>query len=131
MGHRYQKGSQRPGKTDNPRRHERRPTGYVLSGGIPWPEFADGTPYADRFTRVRHTELPPEHEGRLQSVEWCHPDGSHMPDGKRSKPATKTRGETTNPGAWYAIVSWDERDRHPEVRARVALAHLVPIHPPA
>jgi len=65
-----------------------------------------------------------------ENVEWCHPDGSFMPDGARTKKATKTRGEQANPGSWWAIVSWDARDAHPEVKARCLLANLVPIHPP-
>lgn len=124
MGHTYQKGTKRPGKTDNPRRHERRPQGYVLAGGVPWPTFGDGTPYADRFTRVTMGE----EAGTLRSVEWCHPDGTYMPDGARSSKATKTRPERTNPGAWFAIVSWDNRETN-GLAARVSLGDLVPLDP--
>lgn len=125
MGHRYQKGARRMNPGDKPKGggHGQ----YVLSGGIPWPELGDGTPWCDGLTRVTHAELTQE-TGTLQWVEWCHPDGERMPDGQREKvrKATKTLPERreTNPGAWWAVVSWDRRDQHDSLMARHPLMNL-------
>ena len=104
----------------------RRPSGYVLSGGVPWPRFADGTEYADRLNRVRHLEAG--EAGTLQWVEWCHPDGERMVKTETVKKATKTLPERRTPitGAWYAVVSWDRRDQPDSLPVRTPLESLTP-----
>lgn len=104
MGHRYAKGSRRPGPTDNPGRHAG-DKGYQLSGGVPWPELGDATPYADAIQRVVHLETG--EAGTLRSVEWATPEGAFMhPDARH----TKTKTPRLNPGAWWGVVSWDNRE---------------------
>lgn len=126
MSARHQKGSHRP--DPKLKRHQDPRHGhYPLTGGVPWPSFADGSMYADRIRRVTHVEAS-ENVGTIQALEWAHPDGSYM---KGEDRMTKAKTPRLKPGAWYAIVSWDERDRFPEIKARVALAHLVPIDPEA
>ena len=100
--------------------------GYVLSGGVPWPELGDGTPWADSITRVTHRELP-EETGTLQWVEWCHPGGDRMPDAERTVKATKTRPERARPGEWWCVVSWDRRDEHDSLMVRHPLKNVVPL----
>ena len=127
MSHRYQKGSKRPpAEAHRARRDKGQPKGgYTLSGGVPWPTLGDGTPYVlpgkSQPFRVRHAELEKE-TGTLQWVEWCHPDGSHMPDLDRH---TKARTPKLRPGGWWAVVAWDSRDQHDSITARHPLENLV------
>ncbi len=101
--------------------------GYMIGGTVPWPEFGDGTPWTDALDRVRHTELT-EEVGKLQWVEWCHPDGTHMASRDKVYAATKTRPGRVEPypGDWFAVVTWDRRDQHDSLMARHLLTHLVP-----
>lgn len=126
MGHRYQKGSKPP---DGHQRDRGKPgREYVLQGGIPWPELGCGTPYVlgpGGVSKVSHVDRPKE-EGVISWVEWCHPDGAHMPDGARM---TKAKTPRLREGAWWAVVSWDRRDHHDALTARHPLAHLVAVTP--
>lgn len=97
---------------------------WTLAGGVPWPELGDGTPWTDSLTRVRHAELEQE-VGKLQWVEWTHPDGSYMP--VRSGKPTKGHPEgKPHPGVWMAVVTWDRRDQMDSLTARHPLVNLLP-----
>lgn len=107
---------------------------YQLHGGIPWPELGDGTPYvlngsgeflalyAPAGARPRSTER--HWVGRVQTVAWCHPDGTYMAGDEQTTKATKTKPSVTRPGAWWAVVSWDRRDEPDAPPSRVPLADL-------
>jgi hypothetical protein len=119
------KAQQRGGHSNRDR--GRRSDGYQLGGDVPWPVLGDGTEWADALVRVQHKHVP-EWTGRLQSVEWCHPDGSYMKERGRTMAATKTKGERYIPhaGEWYGQVSWDRKDDPDRPTTRQKLAALVP-----
>lgn len=113
-----QKGSMnRPPSKRGPRN-----TGYQLSGGVPWPELGDGTPYTPAIQRVQHRDFP-EWAGKIQWTEFRGPEGEHLKE--RTKPATKTMPERVVEGAeWYGVVSWDNPDDPDRPLTMIRLSQL-------
>ncbi len=117
------KGAKRPKKPGDMKRGQR--GGYQLAGGVPWPEYADGTPYTVPGVRVQHADFPDWH-GELRYAEFRGPDGEHLE--KWTKKATKTKPESlaVEGSCWWGVVSWDRPDDPERPLTRIRLKSLLP-----